>query len=66
MADEELRRRLMENNNYAYMEILQRLYEAYERKYWNASQEELDILKEAFLQSEEMAEECSDSAKDTN
>ncbi|MCQ2079612.1 MAG: cobaltochelatase subunit CobN [archaeon] len=60
VRDPEMRRRLRENNNYAYIGMLQRLSEAYERGYWKATDEELRELQEAFLESEEIAEEASD------
>lgn len=58
--DKELRKRLMENNSFAYINMLNRLYEAYRRKYWNATDEELEELKEAFVDAEAMAEEATD------
>ncbi|MCQ2070308.1 MAG: cobaltochelatase subunit CobN [archaeon] len=58
--DRELRERLRRNNNYAYISMLRRLSESYERGYWNATPEELRELEEAFLESEEQAEEESD------
>lgn len=60
VEDRDLRRRLMENNNYAYIQMLNRLYEAHGRGYWSATEEELDTLREAFEESEELAEESSD------
>ncbi|MCQ2085262.1 MAG: cobaltochelatase subunit CobN [archaeon] len=56
VKDPEMRRRLQENNNFAYIGMLTRLSEAYRRKYWNASPEELRELEQAFLESEEIAE----------
>ena len=58
--DKELRKRLMENNSFAYINMLNRLYEAYRRKYWDATDEELEELKEAFMDAEALAEEATD------
>lgn len=60
VEDDDMRHRLMENNNWAYMSMLNRLSEAESRGYWKATQEDLDILKAAYIESEEMAEGSQD------
>jgi cobaltochelatase CobN/magnesium chelatase subunit H len=54
--DEEMRRRLLENNPYAAAEVAQKLGEALERGYWEATEEEERQLKEAYLEIEEWVE----------
>ena len=60
IADRDMRRRLMENNNWALMSMIGRLSEASDRGYWNATDEELKILEEAYSECEEKAEGDSD------
>lgn len=60
VRDEELRKSLEDNNEYAYMDMLNRLLEANQRNYWTATEEELDVIKKAFLECEELAERDSD------
>lgn len=60
ITDREMRERLRKNNNWALMSMMTRLFEANERGYWDANDEELRILKEAYLESEETAEKDSD------
>lgn len=55
--DEEMRQRLMENNRYATAEILERLFEAERRGYWEATEDELQQLKQAYLEIEGWIEE---------
>ncbi len=57
LKDEEMRKRLMDNNVFAYMGMLDRLSEAYRRGYWNATEEELELLRQAYLEAEDSAEE---------
>jgi cobalamin biosynthesis Mg chelatase CobN len=54
--DEAMRRRLVENNPYAAAEIAQKLAEAMERGYWDATEEEERQLKDAYLEIEEWVE----------
>jgi cobaltochelatase CobN len=49
--------RMQENNRFAAEEILKRLLEAQQRGYWNASQEELDLLRDRYLELEGEIEE---------
>ena len=60
IADPEMRRRLRDNNNWALMSMISRLSEASSRGYWDATDEELEILNEAYLECEERAEMESD------
>lgn len=53
VEDEDVKKRIQENNNWAYMSMLNRLFEAHSRGYWNATEEELEILRNAFLESYE-------------
>lgn len=55
--DAEMRQRLLENNPYAGAEIAQKLGEAMQRGYWEASEEEERQLKEAYLEIESWVEE---------
>ena len=56
-----MRERLRENNNWAFMSMINRLFEANRRGYWDATEEELEELKKAFIESEEQAEMDSDN-----
>ncbi len=60
ITDKDMRSRLMENNNWVLMSIIDRLYEANKRGYWEATQEELEILKEAYMDCESRAESDTD------
>ncbi len=55
--DENMRKRLEENNRWAAAEIIRRLFEANERGYWQATTEELEKLREAYLELEGFIEE---------
>ena len=54
---------MRENNNYAYLSMLDRLSEAYRRGYWSATEEELRELDRAYAESEETAEDESDRVR---
>jgi len=56
--DEEMRRRLEENNKFAAMEIVERLFEAEKRGYWKATEEELEKMRIAYLEMEGGIEEA--------
>ena len=60
VRDPDVRRRVSENNNWAYMAMIDRLFEANSRGYWDATEEEMDLLKNAYLESEELAESETD------
>jgi cobaltochelatase CobN len=55
--DEEMRKRLMENNRYAALGLVERLLEAEQRGYWDATDEELEQLRDAYLEMEGNIEE---------
>ena len=50
--DDEIRERLLENNRFAAVEVAERLFEAEKRGYWEATAEEMERLREAYLQME--------------
>ena len=55
--DEEMRKRLEENNKFAAVEIMERIFEAEKRGYWKASEEELEKMRKAYLEMEGDIEE---------
>ena len=54
--DEEMRRRMAENNPYAYIEILEQMEEYSRRGYWNATEEQLEAVRCAYLETENRIE----------
>ena len=56
--DEKMRIRLEENNKFAAVEIMERLFEAEKRGYWNATEEEMEKMKRAYLEMEGDVEEA--------
>ena len=52
LFDEEMRRRLAENNRYATLDLAERMLEAHDRGYWQATPEELEKLKTMILDME--------------
>jgi cobaltochelatase CobN len=52
LFDEETKRRLVENNKYATLDLAERMLEAHERGYWQATAEELEKLKTMILNME--------------
>ena len=52
LFNEEMRRRLMENNRYATLELAERMLEAHKRGYWQATPEGVDRLKTMILDIE--------------
>ncbi len=57
VLDEEMRRWFEENNVYAIEEIARRLIEAYERGLWNADEELIEGLREAYAEIEGILED---------
>jgi cobaltochelatase CobN len=57
VLDGEMFRRLAANNRFALEAILKRLLEAAQRGYWDASEEELQALRERYLELEGLIEE---------
>lgn len=56
VEDEELRRRMAENNPHAYMRILEQMMEYKERGYWDASVEQIQRIKEIYMEMEDELE----------
>lgn len=54
--DEKMRRRMAENNPYAYMDILEQMEEYSRRGYWNADKEQLEAIRQAYLETENRIE----------
>jgi cobaltochelatase CobN len=52
VLDEEMRRRIGENNPYALLEMVERLLEAEARGYWEADPDKLEQLKRIYLEIE--------------
>ncbi len=52
VKNEELRHRVQANNPHAYMQIIERMREYYERGYWKASDVQLDRIAHACLEAE--------------
>ncbi|WP_102274888.1 cobaltochelatase subunit CobN [Cytobacillus massiliigabonensis] len=57
IADEKRREELIKNNRFALHSMMERLFESHTRGYWDANEEELKQLKEAYLQLEGSIEE---------
>ena len=57
VSDPEMRRRMGENNPYAYMDILQQMAEYSGRGYWDATEEQLEEIRSAYLELEDRAED---------
>lgn len=60
VLDEETREWIKDENPYAMMAMLARLYEAMERGFWDASPEMQERLKEVYMEFEERIEEVTD------
>lgn len=52
VGNAELRSRMQESNRWAYLNLLKRLAEAKNRGYWQADDEELEELQNAYLETE--------------
>lgn len=57
VEDELLRKRMIENNPHAFMDILEQMMEYYERGYWEASEEQLNRIKNTYIELENKVEE---------
>ncbi|MFP4475678.1 MAG: magnesium chelatase subunit H [Desulfatibacillaceae bacterium] len=57
VADEEMFRRMGENNRFATEEIIKRLLEAEHRGYWRATDEEKQLLRDRYMELEGQIEE---------
>ena len=49
IEDEQMRRRMKENNPYAFIEIIEQMMEYNARGYWDATDAQLDLLKRVYL-----------------
>lgn len=56
VKDEARKKQMAENNPHAYLNILEQMLEYHSRGYWDASEEQLDRIKAAYLQLEEELE----------
>jgi cobaltochelatase CobN len=52
LFNEEMRHRLVENNKYATLDLAERMLEAHDRGYWQATPEKLEKLKTMILEME--------------
>jgi len=57
VEDDDMFRRMAQNNRFAMEEILRRLMEAHQRKYWDATEEELDLIEQRFQELEAIIED---------
>lgn len=57
VEDEKMRQRMIENNPHAYMGILEQLMEYKDRGYWDATEEQLEKIKQIYLELEDQMEE---------
>ncbi|MCR1970757.1 MAG: magnesium chelatase subunit H [Clostridium cochlearium] len=57
IENEKLRKRLQENNPYAYVTIVEWMMEYNQRGYWDASDEQLKELRDVYLEAEGLVEE---------
>jgi cobaltochelatase CobN len=52
VLNNEIREKLKENNKYGLMEIMERLFEAKERGYWTPDKDDLEKLREYYMELE--------------
>ncbi|MDH6671015.1 cobaltochelatase CobN [Paenibacillus sp. LBL] len=52
VADEHRSKQMKDNNRWAYHGMLETLLESHQRNYWNASEEELEMLRNRYLEIE--------------
>jgi cobaltochelatase CobN len=57
VADDLMRQKMVQNNRWAYFSMLEKLMECSKRGYWQATDEEMDKLRQAFLEVEGDIEE---------
>ncbi|MFZ2471021.1 MAG: magnesium chelatase subunit H [Methanothrix sp.] len=58
--DQEMQEKLARNNRYAAAEVAQRLLEAQRRGYWQATEEEMERMREASMEMEGRIEEMTE------
>lgn len=56
VENEDLRARMAENNPHAYMKLLEQMMEYSNRGYWNASDQQIERIKDIYLSMEEELE----------
>ena len=56
LLNTEIRERMAQANPYAVLEIVKRIYEAYERGYWKPSEDEIKIMRKLSAEMEALAE----------
>lgn len=52
VANEQRSKQMSENNSWAYSGMLETLLESHQRNYWKATEEELNMLRDRFLELE--------------
>ncbi|MDF2938435.1 MAG: hypothetical protein K0Q90_3808 [Paenibacillaceae bacterium] len=52
VTDEERSKQMEENNRWAYHQVLESLLESHQRRYWDASEEELEQLRSRYMELE--------------
>lgn len=52
VADEQRSKQMRDNNRSAYHSMLETLLESHQRNYWNASEDELEVLRDRYLELE--------------
>lgn len=57
IEDKVMRKRMIENNKWAYLNMVERLMECNKRGYWQASEEEIKNLREVYLEIDGEIEE---------
>ena len=57
VADQDMVERMKKNNKYAYIDVLEHLLEYEKRGYWEASEEQLNQIKQVYLSVEGDIEE---------
>lgn len=59
VSDPEMRRRMQDNNRYAYLSSMERLMEADRRGYWDATPEQREELRDVYLETEGEIEDAN-------
>lgn len=57
VQDQQMREKLTENNRWAYMEMLEHMFELNSRGYWDATEDQLDELRDVYMELEGSIEE---------
>ena len=59
VENEATREALIENNRYAYIQMLEQMLEYYNRHYWDADKDAIERIKELYRRLEDAVEEES-------